>query len=104
MQGIPIKYQPKKNEVDDALAVQYAALVSDLMAKTKQTLTKVNSSSEKQQSETYTGPVTLRMRTKEDTELIVTDFVLNQYEYILVTIQKCISDKALDDEEDGKEW
>lgn len=45
------------------------------------------------------------MRTKEDTELIVTDFVLNQYEYILVTIQRCISVKDLGDgEEDGKEW
>jgi hypothetical protein len=85
---------PKAEAKDDAMAVQYAALVSDLMAKTKQTLTKLNPSSEKQQTETYTGPVTLRMRTKENTELIVTDFVLNQYEYILVTIQKCDFEKA----------
>ena len=92
--GIPIKYQPRAEASDDAKAVQYAALVSDLMAKTKQTLTKLNPSSEKQQTETYTGPVTLRMRTKENTELIVTDFVLNQYEYILVTIQKCEFDKG----------
>ena len=53
----------------------------------------------------YTGPVTLRMRTKEDTELIVTDFVFNQYEYILVTIQNCnFLKNALDEDDEGKEW
>ena len=52
----------------------------------------------------YTGPVTLRMRTKEDTELIVTDFVFNQYEYILVTIQNCnFLKNALDEDDEGKE-
>jgi hypothetical protein len=44
------------------------------------------------------------MRTKEDTELIVTDFVFNQYEYILVTIQNCnFLKSALAEEEEGKE-
>jgi citrate synthase len=51
-------------------AVQYAALIADLMAKTKYTLAKTATPA----TDFYTGPVTLRMRTKEDTELIVTDF------------------------------
>jgi hypothetical protein len=68
-------------------AVQYAALIADLMAKTKYTLAKTATPA----TDFYTGPVTLRMRTKEDTELIVTDFQTNApvHEYILVTIQNC---------------
>ena len=48
------------------------------------------------------------MRTKEDTELIVTDFVHNNspYEYILVTIQNCnfIKSALGEGDEEGKEW
>jgi hypothetical protein len=51
----------------------------------------------------YTEKVTLRMRTKEDTELIVTDYVVpnTTYEYILVTIQNCNFIKSL--KGDGEE-
>ena len=37
VKGVPIKYQPKRpdNKEDEDKAIQYAALISDLMAKTK---------------------------------------------------------------------
>ena len=73
------------------------------MAKTKMTLSKVQARPEEKTTEPYTGPVTLRMRTKKDTELIVTDFVLNQYEYILVTIQNCNYEKPAATEVEGDE-
>ena len=65
------------------------------MAKTKYTLAKTASPP----TDFYTGPVTLRMRTKEDTELIVTDFQTAHpvHEYILVTIQNC---KYMDEDDD----
>lgn len=71
------------------------------MAKTKQTLSKIQAPA----NEVYSGPVTLRMRTKEDTELIVTDFVAGQIEYILVTIQNCnfLKRMSADGEEEAKE-
>ena len=69
------------------------------MAKTKYTLAKTqeqlrekdSKEAKDQRSDFYSGPVTLRMRTKEDTELIVTDFQTTApvHEYILVTIQNC---------------
>lgn len=102
--GIPVKYMPKGGPNDEANAIQIAALVSDLMAKTKMTLSKVQARPEEKTTEPYTGPVTLRMRTKKDTELIVTDFVLNQYEYILVTTQDCNYErKAVAAEAEGEE-
>ena len=87
--------------MNEAIAIQYAALISDLMAKTKQTLSKIQDP--KITTEVYSGPVTLRMRTKEDTELIVTDFCMAQVEYILVTIQNCnyIKDMLNEEGEDG---
>ena len=82
--GIPVKYYPEDN-LDRMPAVQYAALMADLMAKTKYTLAQISSEG------SYTGPVSLRMRTKEDTDLIVTDFITSSpfHEYILVSIQNC---------------
>lgn len=72
------------------------------MAKTKQTLSKIQ---DQRVTEGYSGPVTLRMRTKKDTELIVTDFMMNQYEYILVTIQDCNYERPVvtEAEDEGKE-
>ena len=91
--------------MNEAIAIQYAALISDLMAKTKQTLSKIqNPQDQKNPTEGYTGPVTLRMRTKEDTELIVTDFCDGKYEYILVTIQNCnyLKDKLEEEGDEGE--
>ena len=88
--------------MNEAIAIQYAALISDLMAKTKQTLSKIQDPKITPEVN-YSGPVTLRMRTKEDTELIVTDFCMAQVEYILVTIQNCnyIKEMLNEDGEDG---
>ncbi len=84
-------------------AVQYAALIADLVVKTKQTLGSLDRDQDKAGGFHY-----LRMRTKQDTELIVTDYTApGGNEYILVVIQQCIF--KLDDEigegEEGKaEW
>jgi len=44
------------------------------------------------------------MRTKEETELIVTNYIAGTNEYILVTIQSCKFGKDEDQEEEkGKE-
>ena len=48
--------------------VQYAALVADLVVKTKQTLGSLD------RTDSNAGFHYLRMRTKQDTELIVTDY------------------------------
>ena len=72
--GIPVKYFP-----EEIPAVQYSALVSDLIMKTKSTLKQLNPHGD-------SDFVYLRMRTKQDTELIVTDYTVGSNEYILVTI------------------
>ena len=76
--GIPVKHFP-----DTLKAVQYSALISDLVMKTKSTL--------KQLSMSDSEFVYLRMRTKQDTELIVTNYITpgTNNEYILVCIQSC---------------
>ena len=73
--GIPVKYFPETLPF-----VQYAALVSDLVMKTKSTLKLLN--------QVDSDFVYLRMRTKQDTELIVTDYITpgSNNEYILVCI------------------
>ena len=66
--GIPVKSFP-----DDPVkmpAVQYAALIADLVLKTKQTLGALDS-----QRDGTAGFHYLRLRTKQDTELIITDWV-----------------------------
>jgi hypothetical protein len=96
--GIPVKLYPEpdeegKSEID---AVQYAALFADLVKKTQLTL-----------SYLYTDPSgtqfqSLRLRTKFDTEFIVTDITKENNEYILVAIQNCKF--SLDEEdEEGEE-
>ena len=88
--GIPVKHFP-----ENLPAVQYSALVSDLVMKTKSTLKQLN----KDDSEFGY----LRMRTKQDTELIVTDYITpgSSNEYILVCIQSCKF--TVDEEEDEEE-
>ena len=81
--GIPVMFDSKSkdkgSEITPAIAVQYSALVSDLIMKTKNTLKQLDP----QNSEFEV----LRMRTKQDTELIVTNLVVgNSHEYILVCI------------------
>lgn len=77
--GIPVKSYPE----DKIPAVQYAALIVDLVIKTKQTLKQLNSGDSEF--------VYLRMRTKQDTEMIITDYIVpgTSYEYILVCLQNC---------------
>ena len=73
--GIPVQHFP-----EELPAVQYAALVSDLVMKTKSTLKQLN------QNDSEFGYI--RMRTKQDTELIVTNYITpgTTHEYILVCI------------------
>ena len=68
---------------DKIPAVQYAALVADLVMKTKSTLKQLNQGD--------SDFVYLRMRTKQDTEMIVTDYIVpsSGNEYILVCLQQC---------------
>ena len=77
--GIPVKAFPE----DKIPSVQYAALIADLVMKTKQTLKQLNQGD--------SDFVYLRMRTKQDTEMIVTDYITpsSGNEYILVCLQSC---------------
>ena len=77
--GIPVKAFPE----DKIPSVQYAALLADLVMKTKQTLKQLNQGDSEF--------VYLRMRTKQDTEMIVTDYITpgSGNEYILVCLQNC---------------
>ena len=95
--GIPVKLYPEpdeegKSEID---AVQYAALFADLVKKTQLTLSYLYSDPSGQQFQS------LRLRTKFDTEFIVTDITKEQNEYILVAIQNCNVNH--EEEEEGEE-
>ena len=72
--GIPVRSFPENND----LAVQYAALVADLVSKTKATL--------KQLDPLDSEFTYLRMRTKSEREIIVTNKIINSCEYILITL------------------
>ena len=72
--GIPVKSYPE----DKIPAVQYASLVADLVSKTKATLKQLDSTDSEF---TY-----LRMRTKNEREIIVTNQIINNNEYILITL------------------
>ena len=92
--GIPVKHYPDDEE-NGIPAVQYAALIADLVMKTKQTLRIVTQGQEAEFS-------SLRMRTKKETELIVTDFMHSSgNEYILVAIQKNIFAEEEDVKNEG---
>ena len=77
--GIPVKHFPE-DKIPATVAVQYSALIADLVIKTKQTLKQLNQGD--------SDFVYLRMRTKQDTEMIVTDYITpgSGNEYILVCI------------------
>jgi len=83
--GIPVKHFPE--DPVKMPAVQYAALIADLVVKTKQTLGSLDHPRDEKAQFHY-----LRMRTKQDTELIVTDYTAPSTgnEYILVVIQQCL--------------
>ena len=87
--GIPVKYHPEES----LPAVQYAALIADLVSKTKHILKTLNNGD--------TDFEYLRMRTKFDTEMIITDYIHpgSGNEYILVCIQKCT---FTEEEEEGE--
>ena len=90
--GIPVMHYP-----EDLPEVQYSALVIDLVMKTKSTLKQLNP------SDSEFGY--LRMRTKDDTELIVTNYITpgTNNEYILVCIQSCkFGPEEVEEEEEGK--
>ena len=81
-------------------AVQYAALIADLVVKTKQTLGSLDHQRDEKAQFHY-----LRLRTKQDTELIVTDYTSpsSGNEYILCVIQQCIFKLEENDGEEGEE-
>ena len=80
--GIPVKHFPD----DPALmpSVQYSALIADLVVATKKTLGAISLDKDPS-SQNF---VHLRMRTSQDTEIIVTDYIApgTGNEYILVCI------------------
>ncbi len=82
-------------------AVQYAALITDLVVKTKQTLGALSSQGPKDEKATQFEY--LRLRTKHDTEMIVTNFVhsASGNEFILVVNQSC--KYKLDEEGEGED-
>ena len=84
--------------------MQYAALVSDLVLKTKSTLRLLGDAKAPAEKFEFGEFEYLRLRTKADTELIVTDFQTpgTGYQYILVCIQDCGGPKA-DSEEEGED-
>ena len=92
--GIPVKWHPM-----EIPAVQISALISDLVMKTKSTLKQLN------QTDSEFGY--LRMRTRQDTEYIVTNSQIagSTHEYILVCIQQCKfgDDEEGDEDEEGGE-
>ena len=91
---------PEPDEDGNGLpAVQYAALMADLVMKTKQTLASLFP----EQGGQFTH---LRLRTKQDTELIITDISRENNEYILCAIQNCKFEKEIeeDEAEEVKDW
>merc|ERR1712127_757334 len=96
--GIPVKSHP-----ETIPAVQHAALIADLVLKTKQTLGSLDHQKDNEKASFHY----LRMRTKQDTELIVTDYIppSSGNEYILVVIQQSVFSIVEDEGEDeeGKE-
>ena len=97
--GIPVQ---KHASISETQAVQYAALVSDLVLKTKSTLRLLGDAKAPAEKFEFGEFEYLRLRTKADTELIVTDFQTpgTGYQYILVCIQDCGGPKV-DSEEEG---
>ena len=89
-----MKYFPEEI-IPQHVAVQYSALVADLVVRTKQTLKQLNQGDQ--------DFVYLRMRTKQDTEMIVTDYTTpgSGNEYILVCLQSCKFGKQ-EEKEDGE--
>ena len=71
-------------------AVQYSALISNLVMQTKYTLDHIEGKPN-EGGQLRSGFHSLRMRTAQDTEMIVTDFITpsSGNEYILVAIQNC---------------
>ena len=83
--GIPVKHYPDNDP--KMKPVQYAALMADLVKHTTYTLKSLNIIDQ----HSLSGFQYLRMRTAQDTEIIVTEFVTptTQNAYILVAIQDC---------------
>ena len=84
-----MKYFPEDDE--KMKPVQYAALISNLVMQTKYTLGHIEGGPSEGGGMAKSGFHSLRMRTAQDTELIVTDFITpsSGNEYILVAIQNC---------------
>ena len=82
-------------------SVQYAALIADLVVATKKTLSAIDVTKDPNAS----SFVHLRMRTAQDTEMIVTDYTApgTGNEYILVAIQSCKFKVEEEIEEEGEE-
>ena len=98
--GIPVKHFPEDPE--KMPAVQYASLIADLVVATKKTLGAINVDKDPG-AQSF---VHLRMRTSQETEMIVTDYTApgTGNEYILVSIQNCKFrlDDELEEEGEGE--
>ena len=94
--GIPVKYFPDNEEI--IKPVQYAALFTDLVKHTRFALRQLDII----EQNSLQGFQSLRMRTAQENEFIVTEFITptTQNAYVLVAIQSC---KFTLDEEIGGE-
>ena len=102
--GIPVKSFPEDDE--KMKAVQYSALISNLVMQTKYTLDHIEGKPG-EGGQLKSGFHSLRMRTAQDTEMIVTDFITpsSGNEYILVAIQNCkfTLEEEIAEAEEGEE-
>ena len=100
--GIPVKYFPDNEDI--IKPVQYAALFTDLVKHTRFALKQLDINDQN----SLQGFQSLRMRTGDQLEYIVTEFVTptSQNAYILVSIQSCkfeVEAEATGEDEEGKE-
>ena len=105
MVGIPVKSEfPENDEKMKGAAVQYSALISNLVMQTKYTLDHIEGKPS-EGGQLKSGFHSLRMRTAQDFEYIVTDFITpsSGNEYILVAIQDCRFNLEEEVAEDGGE-
>jgi len=100
--GIPVKYFPDNPDI--IKPVQYAALFTDLVKHTRFALKQLDIN----EPNSLQGFQSLRMRTAQENEFIVTEFITptTQNAYILVAIQSCkftIDEEIAGEDEENKE-
>ena len=106
--GIPVKFAPEDDDkkMTAQKAVQYSALISNLVMQTKYTLDHIEGKPS-EGGQLKSGFHSLRMRMANDQEMIVTDFITpsSGNEYILVALQDCkfsLEEEIAEEEEADK--